>query len=86
MDPVSDNSGDECDISWLTQTPSQHRESDNIQSDSEEEIDVVGLVPSLEANLNVHLASVCSKGHQNRRILYDNVEIEISSDDEIDKM
>ena len=62
MDPVSDNSGDECDISWLTQTPSQHRESDNIQSDSEEEIDVVGLAPSLETNQNVRLVSACQRG------------------------
>ena len=45
------DSGDEIDMSWLTQKPSQ----ENIESSNEgSDIDVVATVPSLETNENVH--------------------------------
>ena len=44
-------SGDEIDMFWLTQNLSQ----ENIESSNEDsDIDVVGTVPSLETNENVH--------------------------------
>ena len=95
---------DEGDISWLTQKPSQDHVShvskngNNSDTDTDAEIYVVGLVPSLEPNENVRF---CHDEHQydygnrpsisgfqhNPRILYGEVVIEdISSDEEIDNM
>ena len=84
------------DMSWLTQVPSQKKVNQN-ESSSDSEIDVIGLVPSLEHNKNVcdekrgygwDIKQFLSQSvTSNRRILYDNVEIEeISSDKELEQM
>ena len=98
MSDVNDSDfSDEGDISWLTQTPSQ---VDKVPVDAinDDEVDIIGVVPSFECNQNVHvdrcdgamagplneifINQFNSPARRNPQVLYDNIVIEDISTDE----